>query len=138
MPTRCPGRLAADPSAKSARGDSGSRDSTLEIARNYPVRAVQIPAGEFGHGRTRNQGAKIASGGIIVFLNADAIPRDENWLSRLIDNFNNDNNLAGVYSCVYPRADCNPLRSWEILNDVAYSSPKKRIKYIEILVITLI
>lgn len=110
--------------------DSGSKDSTLDIAKRYPVKILQIPAEEFGHGRTRNQGVKIAGGEIIVFLNADAIPKDENWLNSLIANFKNDEKIAGVYSRIYPKANCNPLRSWEILNDSSFHN-KKRIKYIE-------
>lgn len=108
--------------------DSGSQDSTLEIAGKYPVKVVEISAEEFGHGRTRNQGAQIASGEIIVFLNADAIPRDENWLKSLITNLKNGEKIAGAYSRIYPRADCNPLRSWEILNDTAYSHNKREVK----------
>ncbi len=111
--------------------DSGSRDSTLEIISRYPVKMFQIPPEEFGHSRTRNQGAQIAVGEFVVFLNADAIPMDENWLRRLIDNFKNDEKIVGVYSRIYPQPDCNPLRSWEILNDFAYSYSESRIKYIE-------
>ena len=111
--------------------DSGSRDSTLEIARKYSVKILKIPGEEFGHGRTRNQGAQIAKGRIVVFLNADAIPMDGNWLRRLIDNFKNDEEIAGVYSRIYPQSDCNPLRSWEILNEAAYLYNGRRVKYIK-------
>ena len=111
--------------------DSGSQDSTLEIAKKYSVKILKIPRKEFGHGRTRNLGAQIAKGKIVVFLNADAIPKDENWLKCLIDNFKNDERIVGVYGRIYPRLDCNPLRSWEIFNDVAYSPNKRRVKYIE-------
>ena len=111
--------------------DSGSQDSTLEIAGKYSVKIVEIPVEEFGHGRTRNQGAQIAGGEIIVFLNADAIPKDEDWLKSLITNLKNGEKIAGAYSRIYPRADCNPLRSWEILNDTAYSHNEREVKYIE-------
>ncbi|MBL7130476.1 MAG: glycosyltransferase [Candidatus Omnitrophica bacterium] len=111
--------------------DSGSQDSTLEIARKYPVKIIEIPTEEFGHGRTRNHGAQIANGATVVFLNADAIPRDENWLNCLVYNFKGSEKIAGVYSRIYPQADCNPLHSWEILNDTAYSHNKREVKYIE-------
>ena len=45
--------------------DSGSKDSTLDIARRYPVKISEIPAQDFGHGRTRNQGAGMAKGEIV-------------------------------------------------------------------------
>lgn len=102
--------------------DSGSKDSTLRIARRYPVRILEIPAQEFGHGRTRNKGAQMAKGEIAVFLNADAAPLNEKWLEMLTGYFANDAKVAGVYSRVYPRPDCNPLRSWEILDEC----PKER------------
>ena len=33
--------------------DSGSGDETLGIIRSYPCRLFEIPASEFGHGRTK-------------------------------------------------------------------------------------
>jgi len=108
--------------------DSGSRDSTLEIAKRYPVKILEIPPSEFGHGKTRNLGAKIANGEIIVFLNGDATPMDQDWLKSLIANFKNDERVSGVYSHVYPCQNCNPLRFWEILNE--YTN-EKEIKYIK-------
>jgi len=110
--------------------DSGSQDSTLEIARKYPLKIKEIPANEFGHGKTRNLGAQIASGEIVVYLNADALPRDENWLKRLIDNFKDDEKIVAAYSRIYPQPHCNPLRSWEILDDIAHSY-KRKVKYID-------
>ena len=111
--------------------DSGSQDSTLDIARKYPVEILEIPEGEFGHGKTRNQGTKIARGRIVVFLNADAVPNDESWLKSLIDNFKSDEKIVGAYSRIYPRSDCNPLRCWEILRDGTYLYNKKQVKYID-------
>lgn len=99
--------------------DSGSNDLTLYVARRYPVKVIEIAPDKFGHGRTRNQGAAAASGGIVVFLNADAKPADEHWLKNLVADLENDKRIAGVYSRVYPRPDCNPLRSWEITSEGA-------------------
>lgn len=110
--------------------DSGSQDSTLEIARKYPLKIKEIPANEFGHGKTRNLGAQIASGEIVVYLNADALPRDKNWLNHLFDNFKDDEKIVGAYSRIYPQPHCNPLRTWEILNDIAHSY-KQKVKFID-------
>jgi len=109
--------------------DSGSKDSTLDIARDYPVKIIKISAGEFGHGKTRNFGTQITKGKFIVFLNADATPVDEYWLKNLIDNFQFDEKIVGVYSRLYPRKNCNLQRRWEILDDNYYFD--KRIKFID-------
>jgi rhamnosyltransferase len=108
--------------------DSGSKDSTLEIVRKYPVKVLEVPAQEFGHGKTRNLGVQKAYGDVVVFLNADAQPTDEYWLKNLIDNFSGNEKIAGVYSRVYPRPSCNPLRSWEILNE---EDNQRQIKHID-------
>ncbi|MGD9015408.1 MAG: glycosyltransferase family 2 protein [Candidatus Omnitrophota bacterium] len=108
--------------------DSGSSDSTLEIVNKYSAKILKIPEQEFGHGRTRNKAAQLANGEILVFLNADATPINRDWLKSLISNFKNDKKIVGVYSRVYPRPNCNPLRFWEILNEDAGGS---LIKYIE-------
>lgn len=108
--------------------DSGSQDSTLGIAARYPVKILEIPAGEFSHGLTRNRGARLATGDIVVFLNADATPVDEYWLKGLIEDFNNDEKIAGIYSRILARPECNPLRGWEVLNE---NPGSKQIRYIK-------
>lgn len=67
--------------------DSGSTDDSVEIARRYPVRLVQIPPEEFHHGRTRNLGAELARGEILVYITQDALPLRDDWLQKLVDNF---------------------------------------------------
>src|SRR5207302_1865238 len=52
--------------------DSGSRDGSRDIARRAGADLLEIPAEEFGHGRTRNLGAERTSGELICFLTQDA------------------------------------------------------------------
>ncbi|MFH2107212.1 MAG: glycosyltransferase [Chrysiogenia bacterium] len=88
--------------------DSGSRDDTVAVVRESKnVRLVEIRPDEFAHGKTRNMGAKLAKGDFLVFLNADAIPRDRSWLSSLIKEFAGDDRIAGVYSRHLPRSGCH-------------------------------
>lgn len=82
--------------------DSGSTDSTLEIASRFPVRIVQIPAKDFHHAQTRNFAATFAKGEILVFLVADATPLSEKWLSSLIANFD-DPGVGAVYGRQLPK-----------------------------------
>jgi rhamnosyltransferase len=89
--------------------DSGSTDATPAIVRQYsPVKLVEIQPQEFGHGKTRNLGAGISGGDYIVFLNADAIPGDNRWLTRLLEPFGKDGNnkIAGVFSRHIPKPGC--------------------------------
>lgn len=66
--------------------DSGSRDDTLTVAQSFPVKITEIKPEEFHHGRTRNLGAELSSGNIVVYITQDALPLDDNWLQSLIDN----------------------------------------------------
>ncbi|MGE5340447.1 MAG: glycosyltransferase family 2 protein [Candidatus Omnitrophota bacterium] len=90
--------------------DSGSTDGTLDVLRQYPaVQLLRIRAEEFGHGKTRNLGARSATGRYLVFLNADAVPADSSWLNHLLSPFSHPKNppIAGVYSRHLPHPDCD-------------------------------
>jgi rhamnosyltransferase len=83
--------------------DSGSTDGTLDIARRYPVRIVEIPAGAFHHARTRNYAATLTAGKYLVFLSQDAVPANNSWLRTMLQNF--DNGAVGaVYGRQVPKA----------------------------------
>ena len=69
--------------------DSGSTDSTSEIARSYPLKFVRIKPEEFHHGRTRNLGAERASGKVLVYITQDALPLHDDWLHKLTDDLKN-------------------------------------------------
>jgi len=67
--------------------DSGSTDDTLKIAADFPVIVTEIEPEEFHHGRTRNLGASLSRGRILVFVTQDALPADEHWLHTLTSGF---------------------------------------------------
>ncbi|MFH1858150.1 MAG: glycosyltransferase family 2 protein [Candidatus Omnitrophota bacterium] len=91
--------------------DSGSTDGTVDLVQRYPVRLLSIKPEEFGHGRTRNLGARLAKGEFLVFLTQDAIPTSEDWLSALVAPFMEDERLAGVYGRQVPRG-ADPLETF--------------------------
>lgn len=104
--------------------DSGSTDNTVDIVNKYPlVRLVQIEPGEFGHGKTRNLGADMAKGRYIVFLNADALPLNTDWLNPLIHPLKEDKTLAGVFSRHIPGDDCFLY----MVRDLQSAMPDKKI-----------
>ncbi|MBA4374173.1 MAG: hypothetical protein C0402_15085 [Thermodesulfovibrio sp.] len=63
--------------------DSGSTDRTLEIARKYAVRLLQIPPEDFTFGYALNYGIERAEGKVIVNLSAHCLPTDNNWVAEL-------------------------------------------------------
>jgi rhamnosyltransferase len=95
--------------------DSGSCDRTLEIVAAFPVRLTRIPPAEFGHGRTRNLGARLARGRFLLYLPQDATPIGPDWLHALLLPFE-DPLVAGVYCRQVPRADASAMEQFFLLN----------------------
>jgi rhamnosyltransferase len=94
--------------------DSGSTDGTLDIVAAHPaVRLHGIPNSEFGHGRTRNLGAQLATGEIVAYLTHDAVPL-AGWLTALVEPFVADPLVVAVMGKQVPRANCFPLLKYEI------------------------
>jgi len=91
--------------------DSGSTDNTLEIAQTHPTKVHQIKPEGFGHGKTRNLAASLATGDYLVFLTQDAVPATDKWLSNLIRNLK-DSKVAGVYGRQIPRRGTRPMESF--------------------------
>lgn len=78
--------------------DSGSTDGTVEYVRSLAgVRLHQIPAREFGHGKTRNLGISLTSGEFAVMLTHDALPASENWLFELVSAVEQSDDVAGAF-----------------------------------------
>ncbi len=103
--------------------DSSSTDQTTRIVKSFSsVKLVSIKPEEFGHGKTRNTGARMTAGEYIVFLNADAIPANKNWLTILIDSIKQDRSFAGVFSRHIPRKDCHLYME----RDIRCSMPASR------------
>lgn len=61
--------------------DDGSEDATLEVARGFPFRVLELPHG--GLSVARNAGVTAASGEIVAFLDADAACHPE-WPYHLV------------------------------------------------------
>ena len=87
--------------------DSGSTDGSAELARSHGARVHEIPPEEFGHGRTRNLGASLATGDLLVFTSQDAYAADVHWLARLVEPLARDE-VAGSYGRQLPHDDAAP------------------------------
>ena len=107
--------------------DSGSTDGSADLARARGARVHVIPPEEFGHGRTRNLGASIAAGDILVFTSQDAYAADPHWLARLAEPLGRDE-VAGSYGRQLPHDDATPPERYFL--DFLYG-PESRVQRLE-------
>ena len=90
--------------------DDASTDGTRAIAARFPVRFFERPSGAYKPGRTLNALVGAAAGEVVVFNNADAVPRDENWLAALVKPLRDaPETPAFTFANQLPRADAQAL-----------------------------
>jgi len=109
--------------------DTASTDDTLNIAKEFDVKIVNITKEEFGHGKTRNYGAKIANGEFLVFITQDALPKGKDWLDNLLKPFS-QKQVVGVYARQIPRDDASPFEKYFLTKrypDIFHSKNLKKI-----------
>jgi len=88
----------------------------------------EIPPAEFGHGRTRNLGAELANGEVLVFTSQDAYAADETWLARLVASLESGVRFAGVYGRQLPHDEATPPQRYFI--DFLYG-PEPRVQRLD-------
>lgn len=88
--------------------DSGSQDSTLDIANQFNVRILRIDSTDYDFADVLNLGVKSSRGEYIIFLSADAIPAHTRWAYYITKAFK-DEKVAGVYGKQIPNMDANPI-----------------------------
>ncbi len=108
--------------------DSGSKDDTAKVAREFGARVIEIKPEEFGHGKTRNFAARNASGGKLIFTTQDAVPSDNKWIRRLSDDLD-DPSIAGAYGRQIPKDDALPMERF-FLNTRYPRAPRKETRRI--------
>ncbi len=99
--------------------DNESTDKTIEIAKNYHCKILNIQKGDFTYPYACNYGIKNSSGKYIVFLSGHSIPISETWLEDGVENFR-DEKVAGVYGTIlalpesklYERLFSKYFRQW--------------------------
>jgi rhamnosyltransferase len=64
--------------------DSGSTDSTLNIAEQFGCRILHIGRAEFSFGRSLNRACEAAQGAYFVLISGHCIPFDQHWLQNLV------------------------------------------------------
>ena len=86
--------------------DSGSIDGTLEIAQRYGAGIHHIPQKEFTFGRSLNLGCRAAEGRYLVLVSAHTYPSNNNWLTNLLEPFEDyidDANVRHVMTKFFPQ-----------------------------------
>jgi glycosyltransferase involved in cell wall biosynthesis/GT2 family glycosyltransferase len=94
--------------------DSGSTDSTVQVARDSGATILEIPPEEFNHGDTRNRGAELATGEYLVFLTQDVIPIGDDWLDRLVAPLEDKTRVVASTVREVPRTDADLFGCWGI------------------------
>jgi rhamnosyltransferase len=64
--------------------DSGSKDATLDIARRFPCRVLEISATEYFPGAVLNMAIQQAQSELLVFQNSDVVPLTPYALDQLL------------------------------------------------------
>jgi rhamnosyltransferase len=80
--------------------DSGSTDGTLDIARRWCDRLVEIPAEEFTFGHALNVGAAAATHRIHFALSAHCAPHRDDWIERALAHYE-DAQVAATNGHIY-------------------------------------
>lgn len=96
--------------------DSGSTDGTVDVARKFATRVLEIPPASFNHGLTRNLGIQNSLGEICVLLVQDATPIADEWLEALIRPFGADPMICGVTTRQVARSTADVVTNWEVVN----------------------
>jgi rhamnosyltransferase len=94
--------------------DNVSTDHTVQVAKRYPLARI-LNIERFRPGNALNEGIRASSGRFIVCLSAHCVPKDTDWLTRLLDNFKDDPRLAGVYGRQLPVSFTDPVDKRDLL-----------------------
>lgn len=89
--------------------DSGSTDGTLEVARAWADRVIEIPPQRFSFGGALNVGAAAASAPVHVALSAHCFPERRDWIERAVAHYADDD-VAGAFG-VRTAPDGTPLEA---------------------------
>ena len=89
--------------------DSGSTDGSRRIAEAAGAAVIDIPAGQFSHGGTRNLLVERSSGDHVAFLTQDATPAGDLWLARLLEGFALADDVGLVFGPYWARSGASPM-----------------------------
>ena len=100
--------------------DSGSSAKDVATMEQFGAQVISIEKSEFDHGLTRDLGARSANGDVLVFLNQDAIPATEDWLSSLTEPLLAGPEYAAVQGAIQELPEAADRFYWDSCGDRFY------------------
>jgi len=88
-----------------------SDDRTPDVVRDFPVTLVRVEPHDYNNAKTRNEGADMTTGNLLIFLSVDIEIRDKSWLSKLTRHFSIPE-VAGVFGRQIPKEDAQPMEKF--------------------------
>ena len=97
--------------------DNNSKDKTIGIVKkNFPsVKIVNYKSKTFLPGKALNLGIQKSTGSLIAMISGHCIPKNNNWLKNLVQNFKNSN----VIGC-YGRQEPSDISEPNDVRDLTY------------------
>ncbi len=93
--------------------DTESEDDTVNIAKSFSAKVLNIKKEEFNHGTTRNFGAAVATGSFLFFTVQDALPVSDYYLYNMLVPFYNYPYLGAVSSKQSVKAEADLYTHFE-------------------------
>lgn len=90
--------------------ENASTDGTDALMAAHAAEVHHVPAGGYVPGRVLNDAMRATRGDLVVFLNADCLVADDDWLERLIAPFA-DPSVAAVFGRQRPRPGGDALQA---------------------------
>ena len=97
--------------------DNNSKDKTISIVKkNFPkVKIINYKSKIFLPGKALNLGVKKSKGSLVAMISGHCIPKNENWLNNLVQNFKN----SDVIAC-YGRQEPSDISEPNDVRDLTY------------------
>jgi rhamnosyltransferase len=106
--------------------DSGSRDDTLAMAREFGARVLTTSTQKFNHGTTRDAAIETCDCEAAILLVQDAIPQGDQWLEALVRPLLEDDEAAGAFSRQLPIPGGNPILDQRLAGWIAGKDEPRR------------
>jgi len=98
--------------------DSGSTDGTLDIARQWADRVLEIAPESFTYGGALNAGAAVAAAPVHAALSAHCVPESNTWLEDSLRRYERPDVAATNASTWTPLGTLIEGTYWQTLEDV--------------------